>query len=88
MFIDAILLGVLKSEFNDTFYGYCEVRNDWEGPGFGYTGNVDYMFGSSKTKSVKSMYSFLLVVEAKKMMPLLKFYVNAVKRYSCVCCSN
>jgi hypothetical protein len=79
MLIDAILIELLKSEFNDTLYGFCEVQNDWEGPGFGYTGNVDYMFGSSKTKSVKSMDSFLLVVEAKKeclMMPLLKFYVK------------
>ena len=69
MLIDAILIEVLKSEFNDTLYGFCEVQNDWEGPGFGYTGNVDYMFGSSKTKSVKSMDSFLLVVEAKKEWP-------------------
>ena len=44
MLIDAILIEVLKSEFNDTLYGFCEVQNDWEGPGFGYTGNVDYMF--------------------------------------------
>ena len=69
MLIDAILIEVLKSEFNDTLYGFCEVNNDWEGPGFGYTGNVDYMFGSSKTKSVETMDSFLLVVEAKKEWP-------------------
>ncbi|KAJ3253857.1 hypothetical protein HK103_007657 [Boothiomyces macroporosus] len=37
--------------------------------GFGYTGDVDYMFGSSKTKSVDNMDSFLLVVEAKKGWP-------------------
>ena len=49
--------------------GYCEVKNDWEGTGFGYTGDVDYMFGSSKTKSVDTMDSFLLVVEAKKEWP-------------------
>jgi hypothetical protein len=71
MIIDAILIEVLKSKFNDNLYGFCEVQNDWEGPGFGYTGNVDYMFGSSKTetKSVKSMDSFILVVEAKKEWP-------------------
>jgi hypothetical protein len=69
MLIDAILIEVLKSEFNDSLSGFCEVQNDWEGPGFGYTGNVDYMFGSSNTKSVKNMDSFLLVVEAKKEWP-------------------
>jgi hypothetical protein len=69
MLIDAILLEVLKSEFNDSLSGFCEVKNDWEGTGFGYTGDVDYMFGSSKTKSVDTMDSFLLVVEAKKEWP-------------------
>lgn len=39
------------------------------GTGFGYTGDVDYMFGSSKTKSVDTMDSFLLVVEAKYEWP-------------------
>ena len=65
MLIDAILIEVLKSEFNDSLYGFCEVKNDWEGTGFGYTGDVDYMFGSSETKSVDTMDSFLLVVQAK-----------------------
>ena len=69
MLIDAILIEVLKSEFNDSLYGFCEVQNDWEGTGFGYTGDVDYMFGSSKTKSVDTMDSFLLVVEAKYEWP-------------------
>jgi len=69
MLIDAILIEVLKSEFNNNLYGFCDVKNDWEGPGFGYTGDVDYMFGSSKTKSVDTMDSFLLVVEAKKEWP-------------------
>ncbi|KAI9315416.1 hypothetical protein BDR26DRAFT_886797 [Obelidium mucronatum] len=69
MLIDAILLEVLKSEFNDSLSGFCEVKNDWEGTGFGYTGDVDYMFGSSKTKSVDTMDSFLLVVVAKKEWP-------------------
>ena len=69
MLIDAILIEVLKSEFNDSLYGFCEVKNDWEGKGFGYTGDVDYMFGSSKTKSVDDMDSFLLVAQAKKEWP-------------------
>ena len=69
MLIDAILIEVLKSEFNDSLYGFCEVKNDWEGTGFGYTGDVDYMFGSSRTKSVDTMDSFLLVVEAKYEWP-------------------
>jgi hypothetical protein len=67
--IDAILLEVLKSEFNDSLHQFCKVNNDWEGPGFGYSGNVDYMLGSSRTKTVDTMDSFLLVVEAKKEWP-------------------
>jgi len=69
MLIDAILIEVLNSEFNDSLYGFCEVNNDWEGTGFGYTGDVDYMFGSSRTKSFDTMDSFLLVVGAKKEWP-------------------
>ena len=67
--IDAILTEVLLNESNEELLGFCEVKNDWEGAGFGYTGDVDYMFGSSKTKSVDTMDSFLLVVEAKKEWP-------------------
>ena len=67
--IDAILTEVLLSESNDQLLGFCEVKNDWEGTGFGYTGDVDYMFGSSRTKSVESLDSFLLVVEAKFEWP-------------------
>ncbi|KAJ3301345.1 hypothetical protein HDV03_001014 [Kappamyces sp. JEL0829] len=69
MLIDAILLEVLDGEANETLSGFCDVDNDWFGPGFGYTGSTDYMFGFSKTKSVKTMDSFLLVVEAKKEWP-------------------
>ena len=69
MLIDAILLEVLESETNENLSGFCEVKNDWFGTEFGYTGNVDYMLGSSNTKSVKTMDSFLLVVEAKKEWP-------------------
>jgi len=67
--IDAILTEVLLNESNEQLLGFCEVKNDWEGTGFGYTGDVDYMFGSSKIKSVDTMDSFLLVVEAKKEWP-------------------
>ena len=66
MVIDAILTEALLSESNDKLVGYCEVKNDWEGKGIVYTGNVDYMIGSSKSKSDISMDSYLLVVEAKK----------------------
>ena len=45
--IDAILTEVLLNESNEQFLGFCEVKNDWEGTGFGYTGDVDYMCGSS-----------------------------------------
>jgi hypothetical protein len=67
--IDAILTEVLLNETNERLLGFCEVKNDWEGTGFGYTGDVDYMFGSSKTKSADNMDSYLLVVEAKKEWP-------------------
>jgi hypothetical protein len=67
--IDAILTEVLLNESNEQLLGFCEVKNDWEGTGFCYTGDVDYMFGFSKTKSVDNMDSFLLVVEAKKEWP-------------------
>jgi hypothetical protein len=67
--IDAILTEVLLNESNEQLLGFCEVKNDWEGTGFGYTGDVDYMLGSSRTKSVNTMDSFLLVVEAKKEWP-------------------
>ena len=69
MLIDAVLIEVLKNEFNDYLYGFCEVKNDWEGPGVGYTGNIDYMVGSFRTKSIDNMDSFLLVVQAKKEWP-------------------
>ncbi|OAJ37843.1 hypothetical protein BDEG_21818 [Batrachochytrium dendrobatidis JEL423] len=67
--IDAILTEVLTSEANDKLVGFCEVKNDWEGKEFGYTGDVDYMLGSSDTKTVDTMDSFLLVVGAKKEWP-------------------
>ena len=67
--IDAILTEVLLNESNEQLLGFCEVQHDWEGTGFGYTGDVDYMFGTSKPKSVDTMDSFLLVVEAKKEWP-------------------
>jgi hypothetical protein len=67
--IDAILTEVLFNQTNDRLSGFCEVNNDWEGPGFGYTGSADYMIGSSKNKSVDTMDSFLLVVEAKVEWP-------------------
>ena len=67
--IDAILTEVLLNETNEQLLGFCEVKNDWEGTGFAYTGDVDYMFGSSRTKSVDTMDSFLLVKVAKKEWP-------------------
>jgi hypothetical protein len=66
--IDALLTEALLHESNQSLFGFCEVKNDWEGTGFGYTGAVDYMFGSSITKSVDTIDSFLLVVEAKNLI--------------------
>jgi hypothetical protein len=57
MLINAILLEVLNSGFNGKLLGFCKVENDWDGSGFGYTGNVDYMLGTSELKSVKTMDS-------------------------------
>jgi hypothetical protein len=57
------------NESNEQLLGFCEVKNDWEGTGFGYTGDVDYMFGSSNSKSVDDMDSFLVVVQAKYEWP-------------------
>lgn len=67
--IDAILSEVLDNECNEKLHGYCEVKNDWNG--VAYTGNVDYMFGSSPNFSVQSMDAFLLIVEAKYEWPAL-----------------
>ena len=67
--IDAILTEALLSESNEQLLGFCEVKNDWEGTGFGYTGDVDYIFGSSRIKSVENMDSSLLVVQAKCEWP-------------------
>jgi hypothetical protein len=64
--IHAILTEVLLVDANDRLLGFCEVKNAWKGPGFGYTGDADYMFGSSEIKSVDTIDSFFLVVEAKK----------------------
>ena len=51
-------------------YNFCETDNSWSGTGFGYTGNVDYMIGStSSTDTAENIDSFLLVVEAKKEWP-------------------
>ena len=63
------MLHILLSESNQELLGFCDVKNDWEGSGFGYTGDVDYMLGSSRIKTVDTMDSFLLVVEAKKEWP-------------------
>ena len=58
--IDAILTEVLLNETNHELMGFCEVKNDWEGTGFGYTGDVDYMFGSSKMNGLPSQSPKLL----------------------------
>ena len=41
--IDAILTEVLLNESNEQLLGFCKVKNDWEGTGFGYTGDVDVL---------------------------------------------
>jgi hypothetical protein len=67
--IDAILTEVLLNESNENLLGFCQVMNDWKGTGFGYTGDVDYLFGSSKIKSVDSVDSSLLILQAKNGWP-------------------
>ncbi|KAI8893709.1 hypothetical protein BC833DRAFT_556687 [Globomyces pollinis-pini] len=67
--INAILIEVLMTETNEQLWGFCDVKNDWEGIGVIYTGAVDYMFGSGRIKSVDTMDSSFLVVQAKKEWP-------------------
>jgi hypothetical protein len=67
--IDAILTEVLCSDVNPNLIGFCEVSNDWEGEGVIYTGDVDYMLGTSKIIFAEAIDSFLMVVEAKKEWP-------------------
>jgi len=69
--IDAILTEVLSKNTTarPRLFGFCEVKNDWEGTGFGYTGDVDYMLGSSRIKCVDAMDSFLLISQARKEWP-------------------
>jgi hypothetical protein len=69
MLIDAVLTEVLLSESNDKLKGFCEVKGDWEGTEVSYTGNVDYMFGTSEMPVAKVPDTFVLVVEAKKEWP-------------------
>jgi hypothetical protein len=66
---DAILTEVLTMEENKARKGFCRVKNNWEGTGLGYTGNEDYMLGSSSTRSLDTMESCLLVKIARKEWP-------------------
>lgn len=68
--IDAIITEVLyTSKVNLT--AFCETDNKWEGSGFGYTGNVDYMIGSTISRdTARYIDSFVLVVEAKLEWPI------------------
>jgi len=66
--IDAILTEVLHSVENEKLLGYCDVKNNWDGAGCNYTGNVDYMFGSSPD-SDGLIDALILVVEAKNEWP-------------------
>jgi hypothetical protein len=61
--IDAIIAEAIATS-GVPFKTYCEVRNDWNGSGFSYRGNVDYMIGAGDR-----VESFLLVVEARKDFP-------------------
>ena len=69
MMIDALLLEVLKNEANENLWGFCNVSNNWEGAGIVYHGQVDFMLGSSRSKSTQTMDSNLIVVQAKKQWP-------------------
>ncbi|TPX46157.1 hypothetical protein SeLEV6574_g03384 [Synchytrium endobioticum] len=67
--IDAINIECLYESETD-LTGFCEVNNSWSGTGFGYTGTVDYMIGSSVSRDIAdNMDSFFMVVEAKKEWP-------------------
>jgi hypothetical protein len=63
--IDAILAAAVHSP-DKKLRVFCEVKNDWIGPGFYYTGSVDYMIGSGCTIGNTEVDSCLVCVEAKK----------------------
>ena len=67
--IDAIILEALATSGVEITC-FAEVKNEWMGPGYGYTGAVDYMIGSAPTMdAVDDIDSFILVVEAKREWP-------------------
>ncbi|TPX30786.1 hypothetical protein SeLEV6574_g08586 [Synchytrium endobioticum] len=67
--IDAIIIECLYESQTDLI-GFCEVNNSWSGTGFGYTGTVDYMIGSSVSRdTADNLDSFFLVVQAKTEWP-------------------
>ncbi|TPX46155.1 hypothetical protein SeLEV6574_g03368 [Synchytrium endobioticum] len=67
--IDAINIECLYESETD-LTGFCEVNNSWSGTGFGYTGAVDYMIGSSGSRdTADNLDSFFLVVQAKTEWP-------------------
>ena len=69
MLIDAVLTEVLNSDANEKLEGFCEVNNDWQGQGVSYTGNVDYMLGSSPDRTVEHLDSLWMVKQDKKVWP-------------------
>jgi hypothetical protein len=69
--INMILCEALQTQQNeDINLGvFCEVKNDWTGTGFSYSGNVDYMIGSGSMLGPSHVDSCLLAVEAKREWP-------------------
>jgi hypothetical protein len=65
--IDSIITEVIyksKSDDSANLKAYCEKSNPWDGAGFSYTGNVDYMIGSSDSDDPD--IDTMLLCEAKK----------------------
>ena len=66
--IDEVLAAAVRSP-GKTLHVFCEVKNDWRGSGFSYTGCVDYMIGSGCTMGNSEVDSCLVSVEATKEWP-------------------
>ena len=66
--IDSILASAVHSP-DKKLRVFCEVQNDWTGPGFYLRGSVDYMIGSGHTLGSTEVDSCLLCVQAKKEWP-------------------
>lgn len=67
--IQAIPPKALCSDGSERLMGYCGVKNDWEGPRFGFSGEVSIIFGMSPSRSVEKLDSCLMLDVAEESWP-------------------